>query len=99
MNKSKTLEKRFQQIEDFINTPVKERPKYKEFYERVKQMAEQEQATEYEPKWMRESYVWMANRATLLRIQQEESEEYLRHANYMTKLGLQLESYEFLYQH
>lgn len=85
-----TLEQRLQQIEDFIKTPVKERPKYKEFHERVKRMAEEEQATEYEPKWMRESYVWAEAKLTIHRIQQEESEEYLRQANYMTKQALEL---------
>lgn len=79
------LEQELQKIDDFIKTPVKERPKYKAFHEQVKQIAEQEQSTESEPKWMREAYVWMANRPTLQRIQQEESEWYLYVAQVRTK--------------
>lgn len=78
------LEEELKKIDDFIKTPISERPRYKEFHERVKRRAE-EQGTEYEPKWMRESYVWMANRPTLNRIQQEESEEYLRWAKLETQ--------------
>lgn len=75
-----------QKIEEFIKTPVEERPKYKEFHEQVTQMAEAEKATEYEPKWAREAYVWMANRKTLQRIQEEESEWYLHAAKVRTDL-------------
>lgn len=87
MNK---LEQELQKIDEFMKTPVHERPRYKAFYNKVKEMAEQEQETEYEPKWMRESYVWMANRKTLQMIQEQESEWYLNQAKYMTRFAFQL---------
>lgn len=86
------LQEELKKIEDFVNTPIQERPRYKEFYEQVKKIAEDTQATAYEPKWMKESYVWMANRPTLERIQQEESRQYTEIANHKTaKLFADLE--------
>lgn len=79
------LTQELQKIEELLKTPVKERPRYKAFYEEIKKIAEAEGATEYEPKWMREAYVWMANRKTFQNLQQEESEWYLRAAQIRTK--------------
>ena len=78
MNTTKiNLQEELAKIDVLMKTPVSERPRYKQFYEQVKKMAEEEQETVYEPKWMRESYVWMANRPTLDLIRQQESEDFL----------------------
>lgn len=86
------LEEELKKIDDFIKTPISERPRYKAFYEQVKQMADNVTVCPElgHTRELREAEVWMANRPTLNRIQQEESEEYLRIANYKTKLLFQL---------
>lgn len=87
-----TLEEELKKIDDFIKTPVSERPRYKEFHEQVQQIASNVTVCPElgHTRELREAEVWMANRPTLQRIQQEESEEYLRIANYKTKLLFQL---------
>lgn len=91
MNK---LEQEFQKIDEFMKTPVKERPKYKQLYEEIQQIAKERESKLHEPRWMTEAYVMMEYRNVLSRVQEEESKEYLEHAKYMTKLALQLYSNE-----
>lgn len=82
------LAQELQKIDEFIKTPVKERPKYKAFYEQVKQQADNVTVCSElgHTKKLRQSEVWMINHSALQRIQEEESEWYLHAAKLRTDL-------------
>lgn len=75
-------------IDEFIKTPVEQRPKYKEFHERVKQMADNVTVCPElgHTKELRQAEVWMVNRSALQRIQEEESKWYQHVAKIRTDL-------------
>lgn len=77
-----------QNIEELLNTPIVERPKYKAFYEQVKQIANNvpECLELGYTKELRQAEVWMANKSTLQRIRDEETIEYLNTAKERTNL-------------
>lgn len=81
------FKKELELIDEFIKTPVQERPKYKEFHERVKQMADNVTVCPElgHTKELREAEVWMTNRSALQRIQEEESKWYLHAAKVRTE--------------
>lgn len=75
------IEQELQEIDNFIKTPVAERPKYKNAYEQVKRKAELRQPLRGEPKWLAESKEWQLATSMLQQIQEEESKEYLCQAS------------------
>lgn len=85
MNK---LEQELQKIDEFMKTPVHERPRYKSVLEAMKY--EHPGYPLIQPDWLELAKLKLKYGSLLQRIQEEESEEYLRQANDMTKLALQL---------
>lgn len=82
------FEQELQKIDEFIKTPVEQRPKYKEFHDRIKQQADNVTVCSElgHTKELRQSEVWMINHSALQRIQEEESEWYLHAAKLRTDL-------------
>ena len=74
-----TFQEAEQKCKELMDTPIEERPKYKEFYNRLKEVIDQVEGIPElgQTKELRQARHWMANREILQRIAHEEGEEYL----------------------